>query len=206
MLKNIKYVYSVKRYKELCKLDLESAKTYCDNKKQDNYNEMIYNKNILDLSDEDVSDDDTSDYSNSSTFLKSLTYKEINHRKKKKFLKHAGQTVHESINYDKTYQKLYHCMGILHSAGFKKVDDKCKIKPDFKAMAEYVNNNEHEIRVLFDCKKIEFDVEKIDEGNMRRMLMKYINSKLEKCLGVKIERCNNKDKLVSYTLQRLFVF
>jgi hypothetical protein len=204
VLKNIKYVYSVKRYKELCKLDLESAKTYCDRKKQENYNEMIYNKNILDLSDEDVSDDDTSDCSNSSTFLKSLTYKEINQRKKKKFLKHAGQTVHESINYDKTYQKLYHCMGILHSAGFKKVGDKCKIKPDFKAMAEYVNNNEHEIRVLFDCKKIEFDVEKMDEGNMRRMLMKYINSKLEKCLGVKIERFKDEGRCKDFVIKKLF--
>jgi hypothetical protein len=96
-------------------------------------------------------------------------------------------------------------MGILQSAGFKKVGDKCKIKPDFKAMAEYVNNNEHEIRVLFDCKKIEFDVEKIEDRKEKISLMKYINSKLEKCLGINICR-GDKNIISSYSLHRLFMF
>ena len=206
---NIKYIQAVKRYKEICAQDcgsIESSLNYCLEKKEQTYKEMMVNKNILQISDDEcISSDDENEYHERNTKLQTM---KIERKKKQKFLKHTGQTVHESINYDKTYQKLYHCMGILQSAGFKKVDDtndKCKIKPDFKAMAEYVNKNEHEIRVLFDCKKILFDVEKIDEGNIKRGLMQYVNSKLEKCLGVKIERFTDKGSCKDFVIKKQFM-
>jgi hypothetical protein len=157
---NIKYIQTVKKYKEIVGQDFEDLKQYCQDNYEQNYNTMMFQKEIIHVSDDECISSDDEDECNKKNLLQTTK----NERKKKqKFLKHIEQTVHESINYDKTYLKLYHCIGILQAAGFKTIDNKSKIKPDFKAMAEYINENEHDIRILFDCKKIEFDVDKIKE-------------------------------------------
>lgn len=181
---NIKYIYTIRKYKELKDMKIEECTEYVNNKKEEKYNQMIVQKEYIDTKDDDEILSSDSEYEDDNK-SKLITMR-LDRNKKKKFLKNIGQTVTDSINYDKTYHKLYHCVNFLKYAGFSKVNDENKIRPDFKSMLEYCRENEKEIRTLFGCKKMEWS-EDVNSKGIIQSLTKYINAKLEGCLGVKVE-------------------
>lgn len=134
-----------------------------------------------------------------------LMSKKLERRQRQKFIKHVGQTVVDSINYDKTYHKLEHCVEFLKAAGFNSLNDSNKIKPNFQAMIEYVRQNEKDIRTLWGCKRNTFEGDVIKDTTLKRGLMQYINSKLEGCLGVKIERVSKRVDYPTYNISQLFI-
>jgi len=200
--KNIKHIHSVKRYKELTHMKFTNALQYIDQKKEQVYDNMIQNKKILDHSDEEsISSDSDNDFEDNSKLMS----KKLERRQRQKFIKHVGQTVVDSINYDKTYHKLEHCVEFLKAAGFNNLDHSNKIKPNFQAMIEYVRQNEKDIRTLWGCKRNSFEGDVEKDTTLKRGLMQYINSKLEGCLGVKIERYKNTGDCKDYIIKQQFV-
>jgi hypothetical protein len=100
--------------------------------------------------------------------------------------------------------KIRHCFNIIKAVGFV-VFNEDKVKPNFNKILIYCKNNENGIRSLFKCKQINWD-EKIDckKNTIKQSLMKYINAKLENCLGVKIEKPYKAS--LSYVLTPQFMF
>jgi len=200
--KNIKYIHSVIRYKEIKDIGFTYASEYIEEKKEQVYEEMIQNKILVDYSDDETlsSDSENEDDNKSKLFTKKLERK-----KRQKFIKHVGQTVVESINYDKTYHKIKHCVQFLLCAGFKNLESEKKCKPNFQSMIDYVRANEKDLRILWNCKRNSFEGNVIEDTTLKRGLMQYINSKLEGCLGVKIERFKNSGDCKEYVIKKQFV-
>jgi len=217
---NSKYVNAVKRYKEFTREMkgevecIEEMRQRAMEKQEEVYTKMMMEKTIdktmSDSNEECLSSDSEDDLEETEEEENRKNKKELysvklDRRKKKTFIKYIGQTVAESINYNRTYQKIYHCLGIIQSAGFTKLDCKNRIKPDFKNMIEYVRANEKVIRVLWGCKKNIFEGDVEDNIQVKKALMQYINSKLDGCLGVKIEKNKSKGVCQEYIIKKQFI-
>lgn len=194
---NIKYVYTIRKYKELKDMTIEECKEYVNNKKEEKYNQMIVQKEYIDTKDDDEILSSDSEYEDDNKSR--LITMRLDRNKKKKFLKNMGQTVTDSINYDKSYNKLYHCVNFLKCAGFSKINDESKIRPDFRSILEYCRDNEKGIRTLFGCKKMEWS--DLSSKTTIQSLVQYINSKLDSCLGVKVEKSYKGSLLYKIILQ-----
>jgi hypothetical protein len=194
VITNSKYVNAVKRYKEFTRETnecIEEARQRAMEKQEESYTKMMMEKTIDKNMNEECLSSDSEDEEENRKSKKELYSVKLDRKKKKKFIKYISQTVADSINYDRTYQKIYHCLGIIQSAGFTRVDCKKKIKPDFKKMIEYVRENEKEIRVLWGCKKNMFEGDVQVDVKLKNGFVKYINTKLDGSLGLKIEKYKN---------------
>jgi hypothetical protein len=206
VITNSKYVNAVKRYKEFTRETnecIEEARQTAMEKQEESYTKMMMEKTIdKNIEDECLSSDSEDENESDKKELYSV---KLDRKRKKTFIKYISQTVADSINYDRTYQKIYHCLGIIQSAGFTKVDCKKRIKPDFKKMIEYVRENEKEIRVLWGCKKNMFEGDVQVDVQVKKALMIYINAKLDECLGVKIEKNKSKGTCQEYIIKKQFI-
>jgi hypothetical protein len=68
-------------------------------------------------------------------------------------------------------------------AGFSSLGDVGKVKIDYNALHMYCKENEETMRVVFGSKIMNWKDEL--DWNEKKALSKFINQKLEACLGVK---------------------
>jgi len=197
--KNLKYIYSYRRFKEVKDEKIDDSIEYVLLKNNENQNKVIVEKEYREhqSDDECISDVEEDDFDDS----KRLYSYKMERKKKLKFIKNIDQSIYNAIHYDKTYLKMYHCLNFLKYAGFEMINDGNKIKPNFQNMLKYVRDNEKDIRILFDSKEIKFPEEL--EKNTKQSLIKYINSKLENVFGIKIEKTSG-HKDAYYKIKELF--
>ena len=111
------------------------------------------------------------------------------------------KTITQSIQYDTKWLKLKHCFLFLHHAGFERLSNKNdKIKLNWEGLHDYLKENEKDIRTLFGLKRMSWK-EEID-GYEKKSITKYVNSKLESLLAIKLK--NNENKNPTYTIEKLF--
>ena len=115
--------------------------------------------------------------------------------------KNVKRTIIQSIHYNSKWLKLKHCFGFLDALGFERLDQKEKIKMDWNKLLEYCQENEEEIRTLFNSKAMNWN-RNIEEKGVKQSLMNYVNQKLEPLLAVSIEATNNERKY--YKIKPLF--
>jgi hypothetical protein len=106
--------------------------------------------------------------------------------RKIKMKKNVKRTIIQSIHYNSKWLKLKHCFGFLDAVGFERLDQKEKIKMDWNKLLEYCQDNEEEIRTLFNGKAMNWN-RSIEERGVKQSLMNYVNQKLEPLLAVSIE-------------------
>ena len=98
--------------------------------------------------------------------------------------KQIKKNIHIHLHSDKTYHRLYHCLQFVFKAGFSSLGDNGKVKIDYDALHSYCKENEETMRVIFGSKVMHWK-DKLD-GNEKNALSKFVNQKLEACLGVRM--------------------
>ncbi len=190
---NIKYVTAYRCFKQFRNMTLDQAIKLSQQIFTEKYNLNLFDSyngeyssetdgNLLTQTETDVTDNEHDRFG---TTLRSQREQQRKERRMKK-KKNVKATIHGSIHYDKKYYKLMHCFGLLKAAGFESVGDLFKVELDWKALHEYAKKHEEEIRTLFDVREMEWN-DTLD-ANEKKSLMKWINSKLESCLGICIKR------------------
>jgi len=94
----------------------------------------------------------------------------------------------------------------IKQAGFKSLTDIDKIKIDYSQIHRYCRENEEAIRAVFERSKFMVWSDKDDklEPNEKNSLSKYINQKLESCLGIRLSRAGTSSKCDKYVIKQLF--
>lgn len=193
----IKYIKGYKNLKFYKQFTIDDCITMLEEDFKNKYNNLIINtyENIkntvafkrannveIDSSEEDkdIKDSDEEDDDDDFQFEK-------DYKKKVKCLERKKVTnslVHNSIHYKKDDLKLIHCFKFLKEAGFTTLDFSEKVQLDYTKLHSYCRTKELELRCLFDARIINWNTELDD--NEKRSLTKFINTKLEHYLAVKI--------------------
>jgi hypothetical protein len=116
--------------------------------------------------------------------------------------KQIKKNIHLHLHSDKTYHRLYHCLEFVFRAGFSSLGDEKKVKIDYDALHSYCKEHEETMRVIFGSKVMHWKDEL--DGNEKKALSKFINQKLEVCLGVRISKPYKASS--NYYINKLFVY
>jgi len=116
--------------------------------------------------------------------------------------KQIKKNIHTHIHYDKAPHRLYHCLQFIFMAGFSSLGDNRKIKIDYNALHAYCKENESTMRAVFGSKVMHW--KGMLDGSEKKALSKFVNQKLEACLGVRLTP-TSKGSDMKYKLNHLFV-
>jgi hypothetical protein len=184
---NIKYYMGYKHFKlfkddtdilvsiEKCKRIIEKIK--------ENENTKYNNSKLLTKSPNSSSEDEKEEY----------VYKK----------KTISKKIHQEIYRDRTFEKIYHCLIFIKEAGFNSLSDTAKIKVDYPTIRQYCRENEKRIRGTFERSKMMEWGENELEANEKNALSKYVNQKLESCLGIRITPTSKGS--LKYEIKSLFI-
>ena len=143
------------------------------------YHSFFYNKNIKE--DMEVSDSEGEDY-------EKLSLK---------------KTIYSALGYDRKYLKLKFCLNFIKHAGFKSLGSRDKVFLNWENLYKYVYSENKNISDIFLCKPFKFMSEEFDpsDGKKKKVLMEFVNSKLDEWFGVRMKLCHTESK--EYKLQSL---
>jgi hypothetical protein len=163
---------------------------------------VIYNSRLNEIADELTTDEEFSEAeSDRETTNKKedenfkrleVEIKKKNNKIRKVFTKYNKKTTKVKIQYDKKWLKIKHCLHFIKEAGFSSINFNYKTKLNWENLKTYIIKHNKSIQSLFDLDNCKFEEEdNIEDKYIKKSLNKYVNSKLENTLGLKIEKLAN---------------
>jgi hypothetical protein len=113
-------------------------------------------------------------------------------------------TLCHALTYDRKYLKIKFCLQFIKEAGFSSLSHKGKIKLDWVSIYNFIYKENKNISTVFDSKPFKFITKEFDpkDGIRKKIMMEFINRRLEDWFGVRICRTNN--KYDNYEIEVLF--
>ena len=110
------------------------------------------------------------------------------HKRRMRVIKGADErSASNALSYNPLSLKMGICLRILKVAGFDRFDTNYSVGIQWKALVEYLNEVEGDIRTLWNTKKRHMSLME-DEIQGRRNMIQYINSKLKDIYAISIKR------------------
>jgi hypothetical protein len=214
--------YSIKRYNLLKAYDLallkevnsewvckaipytKAYKNYKLFREEDNINECIisseklhirkYEDDMIQSSFVDISSSEDSGYDGDF---------EGKVRVKKQSLK---RTICHALTYDRKFLKMKICFQIIKEAGFDSLYFTGKKYLNWNGLYNFIYKENKTISDIFECKQFKFITKEFDpnDSTKKKVLMEFVNRKLEYMFGVKIRKEYEGVNCLEYILEPLF--
>ena len=214
--------YSIKRYNLLKAYDLpllkevnsewvckaiphaKAYKNYKLFKEEDNINECVissekyhiqkYESDMIQSSFVDISSSEDSGYDGDY---------EGKIRVKKQSLK---RTICHALTYDRKFLKMKICFQIIKEAGFDSLYFTGKKYLNWNGLYNFIYKENKNISVIFECKQFKFITKEFDpnDSTKKKVLMEFVNRKLEDMFGVKISKEYDGKDCLEYKIKALF--
>jgi hypothetical protein len=116
------------------------------------------------------------------------------------------RTICHALTYDRKFLKMKICFQIIKEAGFDSLYFKGKKYLNWNGLYNFIYKENKTISDIFECKQFKFITKEFDpnDSTKKKVLMEFVNRKLEDMFGVKIGRIRESSECLEYEIKPLF--